>query len=95
MALQNSSVSEACGFVRLTATGNVSAVQARLAGILCSTTSSGTVVVYDSATTTTTIPITGTITLTAGQFYPIPARCQSGVYVVVGGTADVTVFFDA
>jgi hypothetical protein len=76
----------------LAASANVSSVPCTLAGVLCSASSSGTIAIYDSATTTTTLPVSGTIALTAGQFYSIPAGLGYGCYVVIGGTANVTVF---
>lgn len=75
----------------LTATANVSANPCTCISIICATTSGGTVILYDSATTTTTDPITGTITLTAGQVYPIKCTTSSGLYVVIGSTATITV----
>lgn len=81
------------GYKNITATGNVAPIGTKLLGIFVSTTTAGTFAVYDSATTTTTAPITGTVTPTAGTFYTIPAAASSGVYVVVGGTLNATVFF--
>jgi hypothetical protein len=76
----------------ISASANVSNVSCTLAGVFCSTSTSGTIAIYDSATTTTSLPVTGTIALTAGQFYSVPAGLGYGCYVVIGGTANVTVF---
>ena len=81
------------GYKLITATGNVSPVPTDMLGIFVSTTSSGTFVVYDSATTTTTTPITGTVTPTAGTWYSIPASASAGLYIVVTGTLNATVIF--
>jgi hypothetical protein len=81
------------GYKNITATGNVSPVVTDILGIFVSTTSSGTFTVYDSATTTTTAPITGTVTATAGTWYPLPVSVSNGVYVVVSGTLNATVVF--
>jgi hypothetical protein len=80
-------------YANFTATGNVAAGPVNIIGILCATTSSGTVTLYDSATTGTSVPITGTITPAAGSYTPIPASTGSGLYIVVGGTINATVFF--
>lgn len=80
-------------FKNISATANVSAVPVCLVGVLCSASTSGTLNLYDSATTTTSVPITGTINLTAGQYLPIPAAVSSGIYAVVGGTANITLFY--
>ena len=95
MTIQNAQVIEAGHYANISATANISAVPSRLIGVLCSTTSSGTLNVYNDTSTGTTNTVTGTITLTAGQFYPIPARCGNGIYLVIGGTANITAFFDA
>lgn len=69
-----------------------------LQGILCATSSSLLVQVWDTTGTDTTagaIQVTGSITLTAGQSYPIPAKINLGLYVkVISGTGTFTVFFD-
>ena len=75
----------------LTATGNVASGEGALLGLFCSTTSSGTIILYDSATTTTTIPITAIITLTAGTWYNIPVTFTAGLYAVIANTANVTI----
>ena len=79
------------GFRRLTASGNVKSSQGAMLGVFCSSSSSGTLQLYDDAATGTTVPITGSISLTAGQFYTLPIAFSSGLNAVVGGTADITV----
>jgi hypothetical protein len=61
--------------------------------VFCSTTSSGTIALYDSATAATNNKIVDTITLTAGQSYPLYIKFVNGLYAVIGGTASVTVTF--
>lgn len=69
-----------------------------LQGILCATSSSLIIVVYDTLTTDTdplAVQVTGQITLTAGQSYPIPAKINQGLYIKgISGTGTFTVFFD-
>lgn len=77
---------------------------AALQGILCATSSTAIVVVWDSSGTNTTnaagdtsapVQITGQITLSAGQSYPIPAKINKGIYVqLVSGSGSWTTFFD-
>jgi hypothetical protein len=75
-----------------TASGNISPRQGALLGFYVNSTSAGTVAFYDSATTTTTIPITGTITPAIG-WHTLPTAFVNGLYAVVGGTLNVTFVF--
>lgn len=82
---------ECGGYTNLSATANVSPVPKALIGFLVSTTTAGTIQFYDSATTTTTTPITGVITPTAGSFIAVKAYAAAGIYAVITGTLNVTV----
>ena len=82
------------GYKNITATGNVAPIGSKLLGIfVASASSTPTIAVYDSATTTTTDPIAATFTPAGGTFYTIPAATEAGIYVVIGGTVNCTVFF--
>jgi hypothetical protein len=81
------------GYKQITATGNVSPIGCKLLGILVSSSTVGTVTIYDSATTTTTTKVVDTVTLTAGTWLPMPIGFASGVYIVVGGTLSATVVY--
>jgi len=81
------------GYKLLTATGNVCPFGTSLLGIFASTSTVGTVTIYDSASNTTTAKVIDTVTLTAGTWYPMPISTTSGVYIVVGGTLSATVVF--
>ena len=81
------------GYKQISATGNVSPIGCKLLGILVSASSSGTVTIYDSATTTTTTKVVDTVSLTAGTWLPMPIGFASGVYIVVGGTLSATVVY--
>ena len=81
------------GYKRLTATANVAAYASNILGVLCATTTAGTIQFYDDAATGTTTPITGVITPAAGSWTPIPASTSKGIYAVIGGTLDCTVIF--
>ena len=81
------------GYKLLTTTGNVAPISKKMVGIFCSASTSGTVTLYDSATTTTSTKVIDTFTLTAGTFYQIPVAFASGIYAVVGGTLSATIIY--
>ena len=85
--------SQTGGYKKITATGNVSPIPCKLVGIFISTATAGTVQVYDSATNTTTAPITGAVAAVGGTWLTIPVGVESGIYVVITGTVDATVVF--
>ncbi|AQG98647.1 hypothetical protein A9R05_07470 [Burkholderia sp. KK1] len=79
------------GGVQFTASKNVNAIPGQtLIGIVCSSSTSGTVTIYDSAKTDTTTKLVDTVTLTAGQFLPLYLAASTGHYIVVGGTLSAT-----
>ena len=82
------------GYKQITATGNVSPIGCKLLGIFVSSSTLGTVTIYDSATTTTTTKVVDTtIALTGGTWVPMPIAFASGIYIVVGGTLSATVVY--
>ena len=81
------------GYKQISATGNVSPIGCKLLGIFVSSSTVGTVTIYDSATTTTTTKVVDTVSLTAGTWLPMPIGFASGVYIVVGGTLSATVVY--
>lgn len=81
------------GYKNVTATGNVCPRPADMLGFLCNSTTSGTIIFYDEASTGTTTAITGTITPTAGQWYPLPVSTKNGIGVVIANTLNVTIVF--
>jgi hypothetical protein len=80
---------------QLAATNQVKIGAGKLFGIQVSTTTSGTLAVYDSATASTSDPmIANTITVTAGtQYLSFPAGIwfSKGLYVVAANTIEFTV----
>lgn len=56
-------------------------------GILCSTSSAGTLTLVDGKGRT----LCNLMPMTAGQFYPLPARYISGLTATVGGTLNATI----
>ena len=76
----------------ITSSTNIMPRSGYITGIwVASASSSGTLAVYDSATTTTSAIVANTFTPIAASWYPIPFRVVNGVYVVVAGTVDCTV----
>lgn len=86
-------VIESASYLNLSATANVCPGTCGLMGIWVSSTTGGTITVYDSATTTTTTLMANTFSPSAATFYPLPFVANNGVYVVLGGTIDCTVAF--
>ena len=80
-------------YKNFTASGNVSKYPCAVLGVICATTSSGTVTLYDDAATGTGTAITGTITPAAGSYTPINAETTKGLNIVVGGTINATVIY--
>ena len=84
-------------YSQISATNLVKNQPGKLKGIFCSTvTSTPTITVYDAQTPDTTVKIIDTYTLTAAtnmNFYD-GINCENGLYVVISGTASVTVYFE-
>lgn len=77
--------------VQFTASKNVNQIPGQtLIGILVSSTTAGTIAVYDSNATSTATKLVDTITPAAGQFIPMYLACSQGHYIVVGGTISAT-----
>jgi hypothetical protein len=75
----------------ISATANVKSSQGAMLGIFCSSSTSGTITLYDDAATGTSTAIAASFNVTAGTYYSLPVAFANGLYVVVGGTAAVTV----
>jgi hypothetical protein len=84
-------------YSQISATTLVKNQPGKLKGIFCSTvTSTPTITVYDAQTPDTNVKIIDTYTLTAAtnmNFYD-GINCENGLYVVISGTASVTVYFE-
>lgn len=76
--------------VNLTASGSVALHAGNLIGFYVNSTSAGTVVIRDGGASGTAI--SGTITPAIG-FHPFPASCATGCYATLGGTINVTFFY--
>lgn len=69
-----------------------------ITGILCAVSNPAVIQVWDTPTDNTNAlakQVTGQLTMTAGQPYPIPAKINYGLYIqLVSGTGTWTVYFD-
>lgn len=85
-------------YKQLAATNQVKIGGGKLFGIFVSSTSSGTLAVYDSATANTSDPkIANTITVSAGtQYLSFPAGIwfSKGLYIVAANTVEFTVVYE-
>ena len=86
-------VSQAGTPINLSSSAIVSKAGGALIGYHVNSTSSGTIVFKDGTTTGSTA-VTGTVTPSTG-FNAFPAAFPNGLFVTIGGTLDVTFFFDA
>lgn len=85
-------------YKQLAATNQVKIGAGKLYGIQVSTTSSGTITVYDSAAASASDPkIANTITVAAGtQYLSFPSGIffSKGLYIVLANTAEFTVIYE-
>lgn len=77
--------------VNVTASGIISKAPCSLLGFFCNSTSTGTIVIRNGTLAGSTA-ISGTITPTAGTYYPFPASLPGGCYATIANTLDVTFF---
>ena len=87
-------VSESGQYTLVTATGSTTVYSGActLMGMLVSSTSGGTAIIKDGSAGA---QVAGTIALTAGQWYPLPATLTTGLYITVaGGPSNVTLFYN-
>lgn len=85
-------------YKQLSATNQVKVGAGKLYGIFVSSTTAGTIAVYDSATASTSDPkIANTITVAAGtQYLSFPAGIwfSKGLYIVLANIAEFTVVYE-
>lgn len=80
--------------INAAATANISKVPVVVLGVFTSTNGGGgTFQLYDSATTTTTDPMTGAVVGVAGTFLPLNMSNEAGLYAVLVGTLNITVVY--
>jgi hypothetical protein len=85
-------------YMQLSATKQVKVGAGKLFGIFVSSSSSGTLTIYDSQASSTSDPkVVDTFSVSAGTTYVnIPAGLffNSGLYIVLGGTSAFTVAYE-
>jgi hypothetical protein len=83
-------------YTRRTSSANILPAAGKLMGIWVSSASATpTITIYDSATTTTTTTVLGVFTPASATTYRFPEiRVVNGIYIVISGTVDCTVFYD-
>ena len=86
-------VVESSGYKVLTGSGQVSAHGVQLVGLLCPSSTSLTVKIWDSPTASGTYAV-NTFTLNTGDFIPLPMILMNGCYITFGGTGEITVFYN-
>lgn len=84
-------IMEGRDYSNISASTLIKGTAGNLVGIGCNSTGGGTMIVYDNTAGSGT-KIANTITLVAGQFYPMPCSFNTGLYVAISGTADVTAY---
>jgi len=77
----------------ISASALVKSGEGQLGGVFCSTSSGGSLIIYDSTTASGTVLVSSFI-LSAGTSYPFPCRVNNGIYAFISGTASVTFFFN-
>jgi hypothetical protein len=75
-------------YLNFTATVAAGPTSGNLLGILVASSSSGTIKLATASRT-----IVNTMSVTAGQFYPVPCRYHGALVITVGGTLDATLFY--
>jgi hypothetical protein len=63
-----------------------------LIGVFVASSSSGTIKLWDNTAGSGAI-LVNTFSALAGQWYPIPVRFKTGLFITVGGTIDYTLSF--
>jgi hypothetical protein len=85
---------EAYSYRNLTASGLVKTGYGKVKGIIVGSHTSGTIKLWDNTSAATTV-LVNTMTLAVGERW-IPlfdATFSTGLYVTIGGTADITVVY--
>lgn len=82
-------------YKNLSASGLVHTGYGKVVGIVVASHTSGTVKLWDNTSAATTV-LVNTMTLAAGErFIPLyDATFTTGLYVTIGGTADITIVYN-
>jgi hypothetical protein len=87
-------VSESQNYKNMTATTQVYTGTCGLLGIFVASASSTPTIQVLDGTAATSVTLANTFTPIAATFYPIPARVNTGLRIVISGTVDCTVMWD-
>ena len=79
-------------YTNLSASALIKEGSARLIGVFCASSSSGTLKIWDNTAASGAI-LVNTFSLTGATYYPIPALARTGIFLTIGGTADITLFW--
>jgi hypothetical protein len=79
-------------FTNLTASALIQEGHTKLGGIFCASSTAGTAKIWNNTAASGAVCV-NTFTLVAGTYYSIPADMKNGCYITIGGTTDVTVFY--
>lgn len=92
--LPSSPVSEAGDYTNISASALIRTGPAKLLGIfVASASSTPTIKVWDQTSGAAPV-VVNTFTPSAGVFYPMPCKLNTGLYVTISGTVDCTVFWE-
>lgn len=81
-----------CKYVNLSASGLVKTGPGVLYMVKCASASSGTVKLWDNTAASGTV-IQNTMAIDAKEEHYFPAEFATGLYITIGGTADITAYF--
>jgi hypothetical protein len=86
-------VQESYGYRALSASGQVATGAGVLKGFYVGTSTSLTVKIWDNTAASGAVILETTAPLTAGTFHEVPAGFATGLFVTLGGTGTITVFY--
>jgi hypothetical protein len=89
----STNVVESSGYKPITGTGLVASHAVQLVGFLCVSSSALTVKIWD-ATSPAGAYVVNTMSVSAGDFVPVPAVLTNGCYITFGGSGEITLFFN-
>ena len=78
---------------QISASTLVKSSEGAILGIIVSSATNGTITLYDSATAATNNKIVDTLSVNSGNILPISLGFANGLYVVIGGTASLTIVY--
>jgi hypothetical protein len=81
-------------YKNISASAVIKAGEGELLGILVSSSTSGTLKAWDNATAASgTVIFNTTAAITAPMWIPCPAAFVNGLFITIGGTADICVVY--